>query len=170
MTVDAVIAALVSRPDVEGATFLGGEPFDQSGALARVAEGIRATGRSVMVFTGYMREELERPSAPMGHRRLLDRVDLLVDGPFERERPETSRPWVGSTNQRFHALTARYADVIATLDQRPDRLEVTLTADGRILVNGFSDEHVIAALLDSLGRQARRRSADARPEADAADG
>lgn len=106
MTVDAVLSTLRAAP-VEGITLLGGEPFAHAGLLHPVAEGARAMGRSVMVFTGYTLEALRASGAPavIG---LLACTDLLVDGPYEASRRSQRRRWIGSDNQRLHFLSDRY--------------------------------------------------------------
>jgi anaerobic ribonucleoside-triphosphate reductase activating protein len=159
LTVHEVLARLTSAPDVEGVTLLGGEPFEQAPALAVLAGAVRAAGLTVMAFTGHLREELEGPSAPEGAADLLRHVDLLVDGPYRRDLPDDRRPWVGSTNQRFHALTPAYADLLPGLGGLPDRLEVTLGRDGTVLVNGFADPATVEALLAGLGRRTSARPA-----------
>lgn len=83
--------------DLEGVTFLGGEPFLQAQGLAVVAEALSRAGLSVMTFTGYTLEELNDLSLP-GTRGLLAWTDVLVDGPYEALNPDRSRNWVGSTN------------------------------------------------------------------------
>src|SRR3954453_9682468 len=94
------LTAHVLNSGSSGLTLLGGEPFDQAGPLAEVARGVRASGRTVMTFTGYSLEQLT--AAVDGGRgdvaALLGQTDLLVDGPYLKDRPDTARPWVGSTN------------------------------------------------------------------------
>jgi anaerobic ribonucleoside-triphosphate reductase activating protein len=127
-----------ARPAIEGVTFLGGEPFEQAAALARVAAGARALGLSVMVFSGYTLEEL-RARGDAGVAALLGATDVLVDGRYEAARPERSRLWVGSANQRFHYLTDRYGpDIERPSPGAPLReVEVRIGTDGRILANGW---------------------------------
>ena len=128
----AEVAAEALAADVEGVSFLGGEPFAQAAALAEVARLVRAGGRSVMVFSGYTRAELEAmPEAAA----LLAATDLLVDGRYLRERRTTARRWIGSDNQVLHVLGDRYA----ADDPRftgPNHVELRLAA-GAITVNGF---------------------------------
>ena len=107
----ARVADAKSAYGIEGVTFLGGEPFLQADGLAQVAETARALGLSVMVFTGFTLNECR--SLPCGVR-LLAATDVLVDGPYEKDLPETCRNWVGSRNQKFHYLTARYDPSIET--------------------------------------------------------
>jgi len=144
------VVARVGSADVEGVTFLGGEPFDQAAALARVAARVRAAGRSVMTFTGYTLEQLNQA---IGEGRddvaaLLADTDLLVDGPLLSDRLDHTRPWVGSTNQQFHFLTHRYATMSGTLSMaHRDRVEIRVNADGGIAVNGWADVDTLDTLL-----------------------
>lgn len=136
---------------IEGLTLLGGEPFDQAGPLANLAEAVRAEGLSVMTFTGHVLEAL-RSAGRDDWDRLLAHTDLLVDGPYIAERPERRRPWVGSDNQRFWFLTDRYAHLAAELEALPNRLEVRISRSGEVAVNGFA---TTAALEDLLGVELR---------------
>jgi anaerobic ribonucleoside-triphosphate reductase activating protein len=149
---DLTDEVLAGAGAVEGVTLLGGEPFEQAAPLARLAEAVRAAGLSVMTFTGYelprLRQwALARPDVAA----LLDATDLLADGPYLRDRPDTARPWVGSTNQGLHALTDRYADEIAHLSGQADRLEVRVGSDGTVSVNGWAEVGVLDELLADLG-------------------
>ncbi len=119
---------------VEGITLLGGEPLAHAAGAAVLARAVQERGLSVMIFSGYTLEEARRLPDPAVDE-LLDHTDILVDGPYRREQPETRRRWIGSANQRVHFLSDRYrAD-----DPRwllPNTLEVRLR--GRELtVNGF---------------------------------
>jgi anaerobic ribonucleoside-triphosphate reductase activating protein len=119
---------------VEGITLLGGEPMAQAEGLAALAKRVQGMGLSVMVFSGFTLEEI-RASADPHALDLLGHTDLLVDGPYLRDRPETRRRWVGSSNQRVHALTGRYK-VDDPCWSRPNTLELRLSG-GELTVNGF---------------------------------
>jgi anaerobic ribonucleoside-triphosphate reductase activating protein len=87
-----------------------------------------------MVFTGYLLEEARQMSAP-AVQQLLDETDILVDGPYVRELPETRRRWIGSSNQRVHFLSAR-CDPEDPHWLQKNTLEIRLR-DGELSVNGF---------------------------------
>lgn len=137
----ASVAAILSQAEeaardegVEGITLLGGEPLAHAAGAAVLARALHARGLTVMVFTGYVLEEARALPDP-AVAELLAHTDILVDGPYLRDQPETRRRWIGSANQRIHFLTDRYrAD-----DPRwilPNTLELRLR--GRELtVNGF---------------------------------
>lgn len=152
VSVDAVVSALTAREDIEGVTFLGGEPFDQAGALAAVATQIRRRGLSVMTFSGYRYETLLR-SRRREWADLLEHTDLLVDGPFDGTRLDQGRPWVGSTNQCFHFLTDRYLHLAGKLEDISDRIELRVRRDGTVEVNGLASADQLDALLTGLGRR-----------------
>jgi anaerobic ribonucleoside-triphosphate reductase activating protein len=126
------LAERAARAGVEGVTLLGGEPFAQPAACARFAERARASGLSVMVFTGYTLAELE---AREDARDLIAACDLLVDGRFERDHLETRRRWIGSTNQRLHFFGARYSPSDPRFAAR-NTAEIRLTR-GAITMNGW---------------------------------
>jgi anaerobic ribonucleoside-triphosphate reductase activating protein len=130
------VAAL--RPQIEGVTVLGGEPFDQAEGLLALARGLRARGLSVIVFSGFTLEEL-RARRDRTIARILATIDVLVDGRYEAALPERERLWVGSANQRFHYLSGRYSPAI----ERPApgaplrTVEVRIGPDGRLSANGW---------------------------------
>ena len=128
------------RDGVEGVSLLGGEPTAQAAGGAVLANRVRALGLSVMVYSGFTREELLGRGDP-ATLDLLAATDVLVDGPYLRDRPEPARRWVGSTNQRVHLLSDRYrADDPCWL--LPNTLELRL--DGGVLtVNGFPSRSAV---------------------------
>src|SRR4051812_33529636 len=93
---------------VEGITLMGGEPFAHAAGALALATASRQLSLSVMVFSGYTIEELQaRPEPEVAE--LIATTDILVDGPYVREEPDTERRWIGSRNQRIHFLTPRYS-------------------------------------------------------------
>lgn len=125
--------------DLEGVTFLGGEPMLQAQGLAFVAQGAQSLGLSVMVFSGYTKNELDAMRLP-GVDQLLRYTDVLVDGPYEANLSEHSRRWAGSTNQQFHYLTPRYDARIENDGQVERVLEVRLKTNGSIFINGWPEK------------------------------
>ena len=121
---------------IEGVTFLGGEPMLQARGLSEVACGCKENKLSVMVFTGYSFDYLNKNPMP-GVSDLLKYTDLLVDGPFIAKRPERTRNWVGSTNQHFHFLTQRYKTGIELDPFYSHGLELRIFNDGTIQTNGW---------------------------------
>lgn len=134
--VDALVARILGTPGLEGVSLLGGEPFEQAAALAALSAQVRAAGLSVMVFSGYTLEELRgREATSPGTAALLAATDLLVDGRYLQARPERSRRWVGSTNQRLHFLSARYSREDPRFS-RPNTIELRLTKTA-LTINGW---------------------------------
>ncbi|MCG8587365.1 MAG: radical SAM protein [Pirellulales bacterium] len=137
MTVNQLVERVKSAAEskhVEGITLLGGEPFAHANGAALLAQRVRSSGRTVMIFSGYTLEELEAtPDAAVAE--LLSHTDILVDGPYVADLPDTQRRWIGSTNQRVHFLTDRYSANDSRW-QQTDTLEIRMI-DGVVSVNGF---------------------------------
>jgi anaerobic ribonucleoside-triphosphate reductase activating protein len=94
---------LLSQAD--GLSISGGEPFAQAATLTTLLDQLRHIHDiEVLIYTGYRLEELrEKDDAS---RALLQRIDLLIDGPFLDTAPNTLQ-WRGSDNQRVHLLSTR---------------------------------------------------------------
>lgn len=128
---ERVEAARARNPGLEGLTLVGGEPFEQDEALALFCERVRAAGLTVMAFSGYTRAELiERGS------RLLEHVDLLVDGRYEVANYTSAIRWIGSTNQTLHFLSEAYSPEDPRFSE-PNHAEVRMDHRGLIQVVGF---------------------------------
>jgi anaerobic ribonucleoside-triphosphate reductase activating protein len=142
---------LIGLPDIEGVTFSGGEPFAQADALALLLDQVREArpGLSAMSYSGFGHAALRRGTS--GQRALLERLDLLVDGPYQRSRHGSLR-WRGSANQRLIQLSGRYGDLASEPDVSQG-IEFTLGLDGSLSwagvpgVTGFR-EQVEAGLAD----------------------
>jgi anaerobic ribonucleoside-triphosphate reductase activating protein len=130
---EAYLAAQANA-QIEGLTLLGGEPFAHAAGAAELAARVQSVGGGVMIFSGYYLTDLQASPDP-AVQRLLAHTDLLVDGPYERDLPETRRRWIGSRNQQIHFLSDRYAADDPAW-QVPNTLEIRFAA-GELTVNGF---------------------------------
>lgn len=135
-TVDELFDQIKSTQDIEGVTFLGGEPFEQAKELAKLSLKIKSIGLSIVCFTGYTIEELKSKNNT-GINEFLSKIDLLIDGGFEKDKIDLSRPWVGSSNQRYLFLTDFYSPEI--LSQYKNKIEARIGIDGRLELNGMGN-------------------------------
>jgi anaerobic ribonucleoside-triphosphate reductase activating protein len=137
MSIDEVAGQMRQTAEtegLEGITLLGGEPLAHARPGAALARAAHALGLNVMVFTGYLLEEARQMADP-AVAELLAETDILVDGPYVRELPETTRRWIGSSNQRVHFLSDR-CDPADPRWLEKNTLEIRVR-DGELSVNGF---------------------------------
>jgi len=146
-----VIAARIKFPEIEGVTFLGGEPFEQPEALAELSQKLQKLDFSIMVFTGYTLAELkdEKSSHYVSRLNFLSSIDLLVDGRYQQDNVDIDRPWVGSKNQEFHFLTERYSKE-TLFNSVKDGLEITVLNSGEVQINGWATDSQLESLLEKL--------------------
>lgn len=80
-------------------TFSGGDPMFQAEGFAELAQAIRdQSDKTIWCFTGYKYERLvENPA----QRKLLELIDVLVDGPFVKALAAPDLFFRGSSNQRI---------------------------------------------------------------------
>jgi len=90
-----------------GLVFSGGEPFSQAAGLAEVCRLAREVNPQTpaLTYTGYRLAELLDPQRA-DWLALLRQIDVLVDGPYVRER-QTDFALTGSDNQQIFFLSDR---------------------------------------------------------------
>lgn len=138
VTVEELAQKILNGPEIEGVTFVGGEPFEQAQALSKLGAVLKKENLSIVTFTGYLLEELQESSND-DIKNLLGVTDILIDGPYIKEKKDLSRPWVGSSNQRYHFLTDRYKHMKDNLYEIKNQIEVRMDSQGKILINGMGD-------------------------------
>ncbi len=152
MSVDDILHAAMSS-GVEGLTLIGGEPFDQPVAGAKLAGGAQKLGLGVIAFSGYEYESLRRRG---GHtNEFLAAIDLLVDGPYQAWNQETQRALVGSANQRFIHISDRYRSYQPEV--AANRVDIRILPDGSIDVAGFLNRDGLMNLIEGTGTSRKPR-------------
>jgi anaerobic ribonucleoside-triphosphate reductase activating protein len=135
ISVDELAEKILSNPRNQGVTFSGGEPFFQATALAELAKKLKASGLSVMSFSGFTLQELQREDAPQGAQDLLAQLDILIDGPYiESLAINSPDSPVSSRNQRVHIFNPAFKDKITWAS---DQIEIHILQDGTRLFTGF---------------------------------
>ena len=94
-----ILRQMGENPLLDGVTISGGEPFCQPEACTEIAKGTHAAGLNVWCYTGYTIEELL--SGKGEWKKLLEEIDVLVDGRFVLEKRTLECKWRGSSNQRL---------------------------------------------------------------------
>jgi len=97
--VEAVLEIVQSNPLCRGVTFSGGEPFAQAAGFAELAKLLTERGYEVASYSGYTFEALLEGSDDQ--KRLLESIDILIDGPFILEQKSLEIAFRGSRNQRI---------------------------------------------------------------------
>lgn len=80
-------------------TFSGGDPFMQINNLIILAKRIKEElNKNIWCYTGYTLEQIiDNPR----FRELLNYIDVVVDGRYEKEKRDISLLFRGSSNQRI---------------------------------------------------------------------
>ncbi|ETS90493.1 4Fe-4S single cluster domain protein [Fusobacterium sp. CM21] len=131
MTVEELFnIILVSKEkyDIEGVTFLGGEPTLQKGLISLVSL-LKMNNIGTILFTGKRIEMLDND--------LVSNLDLIIDGKFEASKIDTKRNLIGSENQNIYFLTNRYKkDEKWFFEKREKKVEINIVKDDSIFISG----------------------------------
>lgn len=98
---------MLTNPNIQGLTLLGGDPFEPSNQrtlitlLRRVKQELQT--KDVWAYTGFVYEQ-DLLEGQRKHTEVTDEmlsyIDVLVDGPFVIDQKDISLYFRGSTNQR----------------------------------------------------------------------
>ena len=92
---EEIISAMKKNPLVSGLTLSGGEPFLQIPPAVELAEAAKNFGLNVWCYTGFKFEEI-----PAEGEKLLQNIDVLVDGEYIEDLRDLDLSFRGSKNQR----------------------------------------------------------------------
>ena len=125
-TAMSLIKKIAQTHRVDGFTITGGDPFFQPDALSNLLEQIKKISDDILVYTGYMKDELPAP--------LLKNIAVLIDAPYIAARNNNCR-LRGSDNQTIYILNekyrATYEDYLTTTE---NQIQNFTTKDGYISV------------------------------------
>lgn len=91
-----IISEIKKNPLLDGITLTGGEPFLQIDAANELADAAKNLGLNVWCYTGYTFENL-----PADADKLLENIDVLIDGEFIESQRDLELQFRGSCNQRI---------------------------------------------------------------------
>lgn len=102
VSIDRIAASVFQNPLLAGVTFSGGEPFLQPEPLYYLSLRLHEKGLNIFCYTGYRYEELlEMAKADVFIGKLLEQIDVLVDGRFIEKERDLTLKFRGSRNQRL---------------------------------------------------------------------
>ena len=99
VTEGQVLSEVLRNPLCRGVTFSGGEPFAQAEGFASLAVLLKEKGYEVASYSGYTFEQLLNGTP--AQRSLLEKIDVLIDGPFVQAEKSLELSFRGSKNQRI---------------------------------------------------------------------
>lgn len=99
------ICRLLERPEIAGLTISGGDPLMQLSDvlvdLCQLTHDIkeRFPDKPIWLYTGYYIKDLRENQLDVLHY-----CDVVVEGPFELDKKDTTLPFRGSSNQKITYL------------------------------------------------------------------
>jgi anaerobic ribonucleoside-triphosphate reductase activating protein len=99
MSIQEIYDDLMGNP-LTNITFSGGEPLLQLEDLTILAKKLKTAGKNIWCYTGFTWEDLLKTNN-QPFMKLCKELDILVDGPFIKEKRDLSLLYRGSSNQRL---------------------------------------------------------------------
>ncbi len=102
------IISFLKRPEYDGLTLLGGEPWEpyNQEVLVSFLKRVKSECPDINIwsFSGYTWEELHNPDARCyteNTEKMLSMIDVLIDGEFHEDERDVTLTFRGSKNQRI---------------------------------------------------------------------
>ncbi|MBQ7179279.1 MAG: radical SAM protein [Victivallales bacterium] len=94
--ISELVSIIDSRTPMRRITISGGEPLMQIDGLIELAKSLRQRNYDIAVYTGNRLDDVPQ--------KLLDLIDYIKVGDYQKEYRTSVKPYVGSTNQEFIKL------------------------------------------------------------------
>jgi anaerobic ribonucleoside-triphosphate reductase activating protein len=94
---------IVSKPYIKGLTLSGGDPLDSYDDVLDLVKEFRkyfGETKDIWLYTGYVVEDL----ISLGKDKILEYIDVIVDGEYDETHRDVSLAFRGSKNQRIIRL------------------------------------------------------------------
>lgn len=123
-------ADIILAKHIAGITISGGEPFLQSKSLVEVLETVKRNRPelTIIVYSGYTIEYLQKKCDCL---RLLDQIDVLIDGPYIHSLND-NLGIRGSNNQRIILLTDRLASYMEVMSRGERKIQHIIDNTGKV--------------------------------------
>lgn len=143
VTIESIAKVLTELPTLDGLTISGGEPMLQPEALGLLVSQVRRfRSINVICFSGFIYEHLKQYPLDSGVSKFLREVDVLIDGPYQKN-SNNDTGLRGSANQQIHHLTP--ALQMYDLSSWPRSIEIFIRQQ-EMLIAGIPPKKVQNAL------------------------
>ncbi len=141
--IDDLYERIISIPEIEGITILGGEPLHQSKSLFELAKKLKKHNLTLMLYTGFDISEIT-DSASLN---LLSLSDVIIAGPFVEKLRSTTLKWRGSTNQEILFSSNVYQSGFPSIQEETE-VEFHINNHGKITLVGYPDRELIEEVFE----------------------
>lgn len=148
--VECLVSDTINIRSIEGTILLGGEPLGQKEVVTQLIEAVKRQGLSVISLTGYLYDDLKK-SRDICVRRILRNIDLMINGPFIKNRPDFLRSWMGSGNQKCTFLSDKYPEKDLVDTKAKSQYEARIYLSGSVEINDVGDLRKTRKLLEVDG-------------------
>ena len=99
VSIESLVLQIQKNPLLSGITLSGGEPMMQANECLALLHAL-PPAINVWLYTGFTFEYLSQYGSE-AQKALLQKIDMLVDGPYVEAQRQLSLAFRGSTNQRI---------------------------------------------------------------------
>jgi anaerobic ribonucleoside-triphosphate reductase activating protein len=127
---------IISNDQIEGITYLGGEPTDQLEDILLTSKLLKLHFKTIVLFTGKTKSSLTLKK----EKELIKYTDILKSGPYITRLHNEYLQLRGSTNQKITITSDIYKDYKIIDDSNVAILK--LNSDGQMILKGYPSDQL----------------------------
>lgn len=131
-----LILQIADKNNCTGLTVSGGDPLEQADSLLRLLEKIRNRFDDILVYTGFVLEEIKNGCAGESGIKCLEYIDVLIDGRYVKELNTPDCILRGSSNQKIYYLNENKKSIYDDY-MKQGRIVETFTHNQDIIITGI---------------------------------
>lgn len=136
--VDDLLSEILATDHIEGVTILGGEPLEQPEPVLELIQSAKASGLTVMLYTGYEEHELNELQL-----ECVNSSDIVIMGRYVASLRDTGLRWRGSSNQEIRMISDAYENMEI---HEQEEVEITIDSRGQVSMAGYPQGWLLRAL------------------------
>ena len=142
---EQLLIKILNTQDIEGVTFLGGEPMHQYDNLRWLLEKIKQkTQLDAFVYSGYEENEI---AGDERYDWLFSLADILVLGRYVEASRNTYLQWRGSENQEVILFDQRTEGWRGGKSKNINEVELIIDEQGGLDILGYPDDELVLSFL-----------------------
>jgi anaerobic ribonucleoside-triphosphate reductase activating protein len=134
-----LILQIADKNHCTGLTVSGGDPLEQADSLLMLLEKVRNRFDDILVYTGFILEEITNGCSGKSGIRCLDYIDVLIDGRYIKELNTPDCVLRGSSNQNIYYLNEKKRPIYEEYIKQ-GRIVETFVHNRETIITGILNE------------------------------
>ena len=138
-SVKRILEKTIKENEVDGVTLTGGDPLEQDiKQIIELVEFIKELKNiDILLYTGYLRKEIKKDK---NLEKVLNKIDVLIDGRYIEGLNDNSVILRGSSNQKIYYLSEQKKEIYINYMKEYGRKVQNIYCNGKLISVGIHNK------------------------------